>query len=79
MFSTEYFEEISNKLKIVAKNESCESCKFIFPTYDKYFICRRNPPQITPSETGGYGRRGFGIFPTVDKDCWCGEYMSNKY
>lgn len=77
MFNKEYFEEVNKSMKEESKNEKCYSCKFI-KAEGNYFICRRNPPQVSPSDTGSTGRLKFGVFPSVDKDNWCGEYR-NKF
>ena len=72
MFNVEYFKEISDQLKEESKNENCSNCKFVKPE-NSYYMCRRNPPQVSQTDLGN-GRLKFGLFPSVDKHCWCGEY-----
>lgn len=48
--------------------ESCGSCRF-FATEKKE--CRRNAPKPVLTATGA---TWFAVWPTVDKNDWCGEY-----
>lgn len=58
-------------------NERCETCRFwLFPDDEPCDImvdpgiCMRGPPLI--------GENGFGEFPLMFSDDWCGEYQPKK-
>ena len=48
--------------------DACESCRFFKLFNDDFGTCRKNPPVIN-----SYGE---GLFPSIRKTNWCGEYRS---
>lgn len=62
--------------EITFLDDTCETCKFHLPARDIYGDfqesgwCRRFPPQIRAD--------GFGVWPVVSPNQWCGEYKISE-
>jgi hypothetical protein len=42
----------------------------------KWLLCRRHAPTTFAEATDGYSG-GTGVFPRVERDDWCGEWVQN--
>ena len=59
--------------------DSCSLCRYAAIQDDgKSYLCHRNPPQMLAVPGQDYTGRMMiklqGVFPAVDKTCWCGMF-----
>ena len=59
--------------------DSCSLCRYAAIQDDgNSYLCHRNPPQmlVVPGQdyTGRMMIKLQGVFPVVDKTCWCGMF-----
>jgi len=46
------------------------------PKDGEWLLCRRHPPVVFAAKNDGYDG-GQGIFPRVEKDDWCGDWVQH--
>ena len=52
--------------------ETCGTCKFWGDAHSGRSICRRHPPQLSPTPSA------WAMWPATDQEDWCGEHKPEE-